>query len=61
VSGESDVDPERVFQHFRVIVDGFESGRIQPAESSRLAAQTLKGVETTFRSLVTIPVRAGRA
>jgi hypothetical protein len=61
VSGESDVDPERVFQHFRVIVDGFESGRIHPAESSRMAAQMLAGVETTFRNLVTVPVGAGRA
>lgn len=55
------IDPARVFQLHGVLIDGFGNGSVNPPDVSQLVAEKLKGIETTFFNLVTIPEGAGRS
>jgi hypothetical protein len=55
------VEPRRVFEFFKVITDGLDSGSVLPIDVAGLASEQMKGIETTFLNMITMPPGAGRA
>ena len=55
------IEPPRVFQLLGVLIDGFGNGSVKPLEISQLVAEKLRGIESTFQNMITVPPGAGRA